>query len=61
MKAPIGYHLVCLSIRSSKNLFRMLVFELQPLLVVTVTKKFMDDLCTVNTPSLSSTEVYMED
>jgi len=39
-----------------------LVFELQPLfIVVAVMKEFMDDLCSVNIPSLSSTEVYMED
>ena len=38
-----------------------LVFELQPLFDVAVTKELMDDLCSVNTPPLSSTEVHMED
>ena len=38
-----------------------LVFELQPLFDVAVTKELTDDLCSVNTPPLSSTEVYMED
>ena len=38
-----------------------LVFELQPLFDVVVTKELTDDLCSANTPSLSSTEVYMED
>ena len=39
----------------------MLVFELQLLCDVVVTKEFMDDPSSVNMPSLSSTEVYMED
>ena len=38
-----------------------LVFELQPLFDVMVMKEFRDDLCSVNTPPLLSTEVYMED
>ena len=38
-----------------------LVFELQPLFDVAVMNKFMDDLCSVNPPPLSSIEVYMED
>jgi len=38
-----------------------LAFELQLLFDVAVTKEFTDDLCSVNTPPLSNTEVYMED
>ena len=38
-----------------------LVFELQPLFDVAVTKELAYDLCSVNTPPLSSTEAYMED
>ena len=38
-----------------------LVFELQLLFDVGLMKEFTDDLCSVNTPPLSSTEVYMED
>ena len=38
-----------------------LVFELQPLFDVAVMKELANDLCSVNTPPLSSTEVYMED
>ena len=38
-----------------------LVFELQLLFDVVVTKELTDDLCSVNMPPLSSTEVYMED
>ena len=38
-----------------------LVFKLQPLFDAVVTKEFTDDLCSVNTPPLSRTEVYMED
>jgi len=37
-----------------------LVFKLQPLFDVVVTKEFMDGLCSVNMPPFSSTEVYME-
>ena len=35
-----------------------LVFKLQPLFDVAMTKEFTDDFCSVNTPSLSSTEAY---
>ena len=38
-----------------------LVFELQPLFDVAVMKELTYDLCSVDTPPLSSTEVYMED
>ena len=38
-----------------------LVFKIQPLFDVAVTKELTDDLCSVNTPPLSSTKVYMED
>ena len=37
-----------------------LVFELQLLFDTAVMKKFTNNLCSVNMPSLSSTEVYME-
>ena len=38
-----------------------LVFVLQPLFDVAVMKELTEDLCSVNMPPLSSTEVYMED
>ena len=51
-----------LEVRKSLFPFRtQVVFELQPLFDVVVTKEFMDDLCSVNLPSLSSNEIYMED
>ena len=34
-----------------------LVFELQPLLDVVMIKEFMDDLCSLNAPPLSSTKI----
>ena len=37
-----------------------LVFELQSLFGIAMMKEFTDDLCSVIMPSLSSTEVYME-
>ena len=68
MNAPINKPCVssCLPIHKElENLdlvsILKLVFELQPLFDVAVTKEITDDLCSVNTPSLSSTEVYMED
>jgi len=51
-----------LSIKSSIIFVSVLkvVFELQALFDVVVMKEFIDNFCSVNTPSLSSTEVYME-
>ena len=51
-----------LGVRKSLFGFRTQVsFELQPLFDVAMTKEFMNNLCSVNMPSLLSTEVYMED
>jgi len=68
MNAPINKPLVssCLPIHKELENFDLvsvlkLVFELQPLFDVAVTNKPTDLLCSVNTPPLSSTEVYMED
>ena len=38
-----------------------LVFDLQPLFDVKVTKEFTSDLCSVNVPPLSNSELCMED
>ena len=68
MNAPINkpWISLCLPIRKEfKNLCLVsilrLVLELQPFFDVAVAKEFTDDLCSVNMPSLLSTEVYMED
>ena len=68
MNAPINKPWVssCSPIHKELEYFDMvsvlkLVFELQPLFDVAVTKELTDDLYSMNTPPLSSTEVYMED
>jgi len=44
-----------------KSFIASLVFEFQPLFDAAVIKKLVDNLFSMNTPSSSSTEVYMED
>ena len=67
MNAPINKSWVSLCLPIHKklenlNLFSVfqLVFELQPLFDVAVTKELTDNLCSVNKPPLSKTKVYME-
>ena len=68
MNAPINKPWISSCLPIHKELVNLdlvsvlkLVFELQSLFHVSVTKELTDDLCSVNTPPLSSTEVYMED